>query len=263
MAIVVPGAAVNYPSPMIAVGSYFGREPREGRYTVPAEIDWGTMGGASYVVGFNLQNSGSTKALTQICALHVDNSSCGADVQFVFTDTQETITIPAYSPYALVPVFSKSLQFYVIAGIDSEVVETQDTTRFSMFNFVPPPVVVPTSEEQNTATFNNITMANPAPADTQLVATTINGTLENINVSAQLGFAVTGVAIFQIKDGTGKVIAGAQGASATGPGQNLNALLIDMNNIHVRFSGGLVLHFVSSTLHADSALSVNLAYRTP
>ena len=68
MAIVIPGTAVNYPNALLAVGLNFNNQPKEGFRSLPAEIDWSTMGGASKVVGFNAQTAGGTIQLSQICA---------------------------------------------------------------------------------------------------------------------------------------------------------------------------------------------------
>jgi len=261
MPIVVPGAAVNYPSPLVAVGSYFGREPQEGRYTIPAEIDWGTMGGDDHIVAFNLQTSANTQAISQICALHVDNSACGSDVQFVFTDTQETVTIPAYEPYVLVPIFTKSLQFFVISGIDNEEVESGDVTRFSMLNFVPPPVVIPASSEQNAAVENLIDAA--TVGSVQLVPATTSGTLEAMCIFMQF-FAASGIgtyATWHIEDGTGKVIVGGRDGAVDNMQQNV--AIVNMTGLAVRFQGGLKFVIDDSTVTAGSTYSANVYYRTP
>jgi hypothetical protein len=262
MAIVVPGVAANYRSPLVAIPSIIDRDPREGKKAVPVEVDWKDYA-SPWVVSFNLQVN-SAQVLTQIVSLSVDNSQCGADIQFVFTDTSETLTIPAYTAKAIIEVNTRSLQFYLVTGLNGELVEPGYITRFAILNYLAPPVVIPAPDStQEVASFNNITASAGPPADTQLIAAGINGSVENLNVSAQLGFAVTGVAIFQIKDGNGDVIAGAQCATASGPGQNQNVLLIDFNGIDVPFENGLVLHWVSSSLHSDSALSVNVMYRSP
>lgn len=255
--IVVPGVATNYPSPLKALASPFGKEPNEGRYQIPVEIDWGVMGGANFTVSMNLQNSADTKAITQICALHVDNSACGADVQFVFTDTSETITIPAYTAYALVPVFSRSLQFFVVAGINSEVVESNDVTRFTMFNFVPPPVVVTETVEQSIASVTGIDMGT---ASTTLVPSTVNGTLEGGMITLGLAASNTGSGTWALEDGTGKII--AQGLIQVSSGSKINLVLWEQNGINVRFTNGLKMVCTQSAV-IGGTISASLYYRTP
>jgi hypothetical protein len=257
MAIVIPGTAVNYPNALLAVGLNFNNAPKEGPRSLPAEIDWGSMGGADKIVSMNAQVAGGTIQLSQICAIHVDNSGCGSDIQFVFTDTQETYTVAAYEPYALFPVFSKSLQFYVIAGINGQVVETNDTTRFSLFNFVPPPVVLPLSQEQN---FASVTGIDFGTASTQLIPTGINGTLEDVYLSLALASTNTGSATFILQDGAGNNI--AQGMVQTSSGDKINPVLLQLNDVRVRFTDGIVI-LCTQSVTLGGTISGNLYYRTP
>ena len=110
MPVTVP-PAINYPSPLLSQPDRYMQVPPEGARMIPCEIDWGTMGSGGTLItsmSINLQNN-STKTFTQICSLAVDNSACCSDVQFVFPDTAETMTIPAYTPKCIVPVFTKAL----------------------------------------------------------------------------------------------------------------------------------------------------------
>ena len=266
MAIIVPGVAVNYPNALLAVGLHAsvvpgGQSPVNGPQCIPAEIDWGSMGGTSKVVGFNIGNAGGTRAFTDLCALHVDNSECGADIRFIFTDTQETYTIPAYTNYALVPVFTKALQFYVVSQIDGEIVEAADTTRFSMFNFVPPPVVIDPSKEQESASFAAIDAT--TVANTQLVPAGVSGTIQNINVFNQFFGGTGNYGQWIIQDGDGRTFFGGRGSSA-GVNMNSNTMALDLNEIDVRFNNGLKFVIqIASGLPANSSYSVNLLYRVP
>lgn len=258
MAIVVPGVATNYPSPLVALASPFGKEPAEGRYQIPVEIDWGSMGGSNFLCSFNLQNSGNTKEISQICAVHVDNSACGADVQFIFTDTSETVTVPAYSNYALVPIFSRSLEFFVQAGIDNEVVEPADVTRFTLFNFVPPPVVIAPSNEQSpgSVSFTNVTGA----GTTDLTSATLNGTIESISGIYNGLSIAAGTADFKLVDGTGQNLAWGQVTVANAT----NYAGIVVFNIPIaaqRFHNGIQL--VQSGANIGGQLTLNIAVRTP
>jgi hypothetical protein len=262
MALVVPGVATNYPSPLIALASTFGTAPKEGQYQIPVEIDWGVMGGTDYLVSFNLANSGNTKQITQICAVHVDNSACGSDIQFAFTDTSETITIPAYEPYALVPVFSRSLQFFVSAGIEGEEVETTDVTRFTLFNFVPPPVVITPSQEQDTSVAAAIA---GAVGNTQIVPAGTNGSLNvvYVNYSSPFGgLAGAGVMGLSLVDGTGKVLwVGQMGGGILSA---WNVVLASLTGIDFRFQNGIKFE---QTLVGGAAIAGNfnvvLGYRQP
>lgn len=262
MGIVVPGNAVNYPSPLVALASPFGTEPAEGRYQVPVEIDWGSMGGADYLVGINLANSGNTKFISQLCAVHVDNSACGSDIQFIFTDTAETITIPAYTPYAQVNIYSRSMQFFVAAGIEGEEVETSDVTRFTLFNFVPPPSSITPSQEQDTSTASDIA---GAVGNTQVVPAGTNGSLNvmYVNYSSPFGgLAAAGVMGLSLVDGTGKVLwVGQMGGGILSA---WNVVLVSLSDIDFRFQNGIKFE---QTLIGGAAIagafSVVLGYRQP
>lgn len=252
MALVVP-PAVNYQSPLVAVPTRWqNKNPAEGPKMIPCEIDWGQMGGPNNSVFFNLQNN-ATLNFSQITAIAVDNSACGGDVQFAFPDTTETVTIPAYSPKIIVPVFTNQTQFYVL-GIG---VQATDVTRFSIQNVVPPPIAVPVTEEQNTAVFNNITTQITAPGTLQLVPAGVNGTVETVFATVNAG---GGILIFTLQDGSGKIIAGGQ---TTGVAGSSTFTVLDLQEIRVRFQNGL--RFISSvaTISAGGAASINVYYRTP
>jgi hypothetical protein len=262
VAIVVPGVAVNYPNALLAVGLKNscvpgGQQPQNGAQCIPVEVDWGSMGGTSKIVGFNVGASGGTRKFEDICAIHVDNSGCGSDIQFIFTDTQETYTVAAYDPYALFPVFTKSNTFYVIAGINGETVESQDTTRFSIFNFVPPPVVLPLSEEQNQVSVTGIDMGT---ASTQLVPTGVNGTLEDAWITLGLAASNTGSATWMLEDGSSNVI--AQGTVQVSSGSKINLTLLQLNDIRVRFTNGLKM-LCTQSANIGGTVTANLYYRTP
>lgn len=258
MAIVVPGVATNYPSPLVALASTFGKEPKEGRYQIPVEIDWGSMGGADFLVAFNLANSGNTKEITQICAVHVDNSACGCDIQFIFTDTSETVTVPAYANYALVPLFSRSLQFFVQAGIDSEVVKPVDVTRFTLFNFVPPPVVIPPSNEQDPGgvSFTNVTGA----GTTNLPVGSPNGTIESISGIYNGLSIAAGTADFKIQDGTGQDLAWGQVTVANATTYS-GIIVFQLPICAQRYTGGIKL--VQSGVNIGGQLTLNITTRAP
>lgn len=260
MPIVVPGVATNYPSPLKALASPFGNAPQEGRYQIPAEILWGSMGGSNFLVSFNLTQSGDTKNISQLCAVHVDNSSCGSDIQFIFTDTSETVTIPAYEPYVLVPIFSRSLQFFVQAGINGEVVESNDVTRFTLFNFVPPPVVIPAAVEQSVV--SNAALVADGATTTQMIPVTTNGTLESIylyRASPAAGIAGPASQTWAIQDNTGKIF--FQGTFAGGNQSSWNVPLLQLANLNMRFTAGL--KFTQTGGNLGGTYSLSLGYRAP
>lgn len=255
MPLTIP-PSVNYPSPLLAVPSRLGRKPPEGRKSVPVEIIWGTMGGAEKCVNFNLQNN-ATLPVTQIVTLQVDNSACGADVQYIFPDTNETVSIPAYSPYVVVPVLSNLQQFFVVSPNS----QTGDATRFQLLNFVPPPVAVPPTTAQLAAVDSEIPIVN---GTTQLVPSTVSGTVEGCAIGATLlnAFALAYQVTFTIADGLGKNILGS-GFYMPGTISNVTApRSFALPNLNVRFEQGLILT-QAGTGTPDGTLFVNLYYRTP
>lgn len=267
MAIVIPGTAVNYPNALLAVGLKnscvpVGQNPVNGPQCIPVEIDWGSMGGANSIVGFNIGNAGGTRAFQDLCALQVDNSGCGADIQFVFTDTQTTYTVPAYEPYVLIPIFTKSLQFYCISQINGEIIETTDITRFTMFNFVPPPVVVPASQEQDTSAVSAIA---GAVGTTAIIPSGTNGTLNVVYVNYASpfgGLPAAGEMTWQLKDGSGKVL--WTGQMGGGISSAWNVILANLSDLDMRFTNGVnFVQALAGGAAIGGAFNVVLGYRTP
>jgi hypothetical protein len=251
--------AINYTNPVVFIpGVWDNRTPNEGTGYCVFEIDW-SLYGPNNAVALNLANNvQSPNSMSQIVAMTVDNSDCGADVEFIFPDTQQTITIPAYSPHVDVPVYTRGVFFYVV----SSNAESEDVTRFLLHNVLPPPIAVPTSQAQETAVFNNIAAAT---ADTQLIPNTVSGTIENINVYYSfLPNADEGNLMWEIKDGTGKVLLGGQGTQGGGTTPGTNALGASLNNVSLRFQEGLVFDATAGgTFTSGSVVAVNVAYRTP
>ena len=220
------------------------------------EIDWGpgNMGGPNNCVSVNFYGQ-AAQTISQICALTVDNSDCGSDVQFIFPDTAQTYTIPAYSPSTTILVYTNQTQFFVSASA----AQPQDITRFGVLNFAPPPVAVPISEEQDYAVFNNISAT--VVGSTQLIPAGVSGTLEVLSVTLQANSGASGGVLFTIQDGGGNVLAGSQGYSQSGA--NLNAVLLSLTNLRVRFQNGLKLVISSSGIASGSTLMANAYYRSP
>ena len=249
--------AINYASPLVSIPATWTKDAPEGPRMIPCEIDWGSanMGGPNNCVNINIQNN-ATANFSQIVALSVDNSASGADVQFSFPDTSQTYVIPAYTPAVVLEVFTGSTQFFVSApnAIAS------DITRFAIHNALPPPIAVPVTQEQQSVVANNINAG--VTATTQLVPLGTNGTIQDINVFAQLNQnATAGVVLFSFVDGTGKLIAGGQVGSDNA--ERKNTLALALSDIAVRFVNGLTFVVTATTIPAGSALAVNLYYRTP
>lgn len=255
MSLLLPPSK-NYQSPLNAVPIFYGRMPREGAKMIPVEIDWATMGGTGKCVSFNLQNNAYLE-FSQIVAVSVDNSQCGADIQFIFPDTSETLTIPAYSPKTIIEVFTNQTQFYVSAPNSA----VEDITRFSIHNSLPPPISVPVTLEQNAAAISGINIA--VTGSSQIVPTTINGTIESLQVAMQstANNATVSRIDWLIIDGAGTAI--AAGVLTNGPGANQSQIVYNGGGLQVRFQTGIVFSWSSNANTSSGVAYVNLYYRTP
>lgn len=255
MALQIP-PSVNYQSPLVSIPSLAESDAKEGPRMVNLEIDWGTMGGASNCVSVNPSNN-ATLTFSQILALSVDNSTCGSDVRFTFPDTQETVTIPAYAPKIIVPVFTNQTQFFVQALGE----EPQDITKFSILNFVPPPIALPLSQEQNIANIGAINVT--ANGSTQLIAAGINGALEGAFISFY-GSTGSGASVINwtLQDGSATPVVLAAGSNEFGTGTGYQGLAFQLNGLQVRFQNGVKLSY-TITATVNATYSANLYYRTP
>lgn len=258
--------AKNYQSPLVAVRSIVGRDPVEGPMQIPIEIDWTTMGAqqgsiTTWATYINLQNL-TTQAFSQVCGLKVDNSQCGSDVQIIFTDTQEIITIPAYEPLTVVPVFTAATQFYAVAlnAIGA------DTTRIQVLNFVPPPVTVPESPEHNFALTSGLAVGN-ANVNTTFVPAGVNGTLEilQLNFSTGAGPAAASTGNLFIQDGKGNYLVNSISVSAGPNTQAPGQIILDLKDVRWRFQNGLIANWLVGTGGWSNGAVINItaAYRTP
>lgn len=273
MTFVLP-PSVNYQSPIQSLpDTWQQNNPPEGARMIPFQIQWGTMGGAASqkAVSCNVRGGGqqSPNDFTNINALSIDNSQCGADIQFVFTDTDEIITIPAYAPLTIVPVFSRSQSFYVLTVAGQSVLST-DTTRFKVHNTLPPLIAVPVTQEQNAAAITATDISGGGPY--QIVGATISGTLQvglaSMSASNNGGGSYT--SSFALQDGTGRLLGSFAWSAFPGGDPTFNpdenAIIWQVGQVNMRFSGGIsiVQTNIGGAPPATAAyLSTNLYYRTP
>lgn len=261
MSIIIP-QAVNYPDTgqLIQKNLAFALrpEPPEGPRLIQAAINWGTMGGAAKCVVFNMQ-AAANASFSQIVAIKVDNSDCGSDVEFIWTDTQEVLTIPAYSPAVICPVFTNTVQFYVHAK--GPVVLDEDATRFMVFNVMPPPVAVPTSQEQQIASGN--TLGFDGVGTDTIISAAESGTLESMKILlTSLGATADCHYLGQIVDGSvpPRVLGNYQVDLASG--QAFTGFILDLGPCSLRFKSGV---FLVQTLTVGAGnqgfLSPNFLYR--
>jgi hypothetical protein len=253
--------AVNYSSPLNAVPLDWIDPPVEGNKGIQCSITWATDAGANGAVYVNCQNN-ATLNFSKIRAIVVDNSQCGADVTFVFPDTETTVSVPAYTPYAIIPVFTNQTQFYAIANG----YEGTDTTRFTILNTSPPPVALPTTQEQN---FSGIAGEDvtATTGSVPLVGSQVNGTLEGVFIGGTLGSTATGLeCVVTLKDGTGKILAvGSIGVTGgpSGSGVVNNVVMFQQSDMRVRFKNGINLTWVTGAGASTATVSANLYYREP
>lgn len=267
MSLVIPQSK-NYQSPLIATVSRHGRIPPDGKRQVSMEFDWTAMGqttgtGPSSVTAINVNMSNNaTLRFSQILSLKVDNSQCGADVEIIFTDTQDTITIPAYSPNSIFPVFTDSTQFFAVAtGAIAG-----DVTRIQALNFDPGPVSLNSSQEQNFVT-NVPTFINLA-GNTQLVPAGVNGTLTSLFLGASVPNppSVAGSQTnIQIVDGGGaNFLLNSIGFALPTGGTVPYVTLFDRADLNWRFTNGVKMTLTVSNWGTGNGFLNNFAtYRAP
>jgi hypothetical protein len=261
MALTIPPSK-NYQSPLVAVPSLMQDEPVEGRKQVPCEVTWSTaLAGAGKTISFNLQNN-ATLDITQISTIKVDNSGCGADVTFIFPDTNDTITIPAGTPDVVAAVFSNGRMFYVTAPNSLDT----DVTRFQLLNYRMDPADIPLARNQQATKAAFIDFGTPPPLD--LISTAINGTLN----SANMNYALTPTGVpgavqhtVLLKDNrlgtptfTIPIPIAADGSI------NSMSNVLKLEGLNLRFKGGVWLDFTTSGVgNGSQLLGIFLTYLIP
>lgn len=249
--------AQPYSGPSNFVPSIIGKEPKEGRKSIPYLINWSRPFAAGLdTVSFNPQGN-SPLDFSQITGLIVDNSQCGASLDFIFPDTDVTISIPAYTPYTVLQVNSRAIQFYVraLGAIPS------DVTSFAILNYAPMPVSVPPASEQLVGATTSISATDASQFF--VIPGTVNGTIEDFSINFNvLNSSVSNRATVRLLDGTDKVIATQEVAVAAG--QTTFATLANLSGIAIRFSQGLRIRCAASGGGLpEGFFSANVYYRTP
>lgn len=266
MSLVIP-SSVAYQDPVVSQPDQWAASPVEGPRLIPFEIMWATMGGAGAqkCVSFQVGNSGqgSAEKFSRINALSVDNSKCGCEVRFIFPDTGETITIPAYAPRTILPVFTNQTNFYLMT---EGTVIASDVTRFAVHNTLPPPIAVPFTQQQNVAATGGLVVDLTTTHD--LIPNTVSGTLENACVS--MTNTVVGGShyngLFTLIDGASTILGQWSWASDSSTDQIANSIVWQVTAVHLRFVDGLQLTqsaIYGSITPDQTYISPNLYYRTP
>lgn len=258
MPIIVP-PFVQYQAPLPPLRGLWHSKPPEGDRFVTAEIEWGITTPPANAVQFSLSGN-SPLAITQICAFNVDNTHCGADVQFLFPDSGSRLVIPAYNQ-GLYPVFTNALMFYVFSPSAS----TGDLTIFSALNSIPPPVQVEPSAEQLFSSFSGLLLGeNTLPPGMVVIPAPINGTLQSFSITTNALSPSDGGnggdgATFALADGLGHIIwLGRITPATTTP--------IIVSGLHVRFYDGLYIQNENAQPPASGVNGlaiVNVYYSVP
>lgn len=264
--------SVPYRSPLNTVPAFSFRDAPEGNRMIHAEILWATMGGSNFSVQINAAQN-SPQNFTQILALNVDNSRCGADVVFSFPDTGSELTVPAYEE-GVFPVFTGQTTFYVYCL--NQAANTDDVTTFDILNFLPPPISVPRAALQQVATGNGAmgwygTGSVNAPAiSASLVPAALSGSVNgwNLYVNAGANAGGTFTQNWALQDGaaagTGVTL---WSGSITIPANTFFPFVVaNLSNLNLRFYQGLNLIQWGTNLanlNAASGGGYNLFYRTP
>lgn len=236
----------QYQSPIVPLRGLWNSAPPEGDRFVSAEIDWlvtTTQQAVQFAISAN-----SPVAFSQIVALAVDNSRCGSDVDFVFSDSGFVLTVPAHEQ-CVAPVFTNALMFYVIG----QSAAAGDVTAFSVLNSMPPPIMVAPPSGQNHAVVGAIAVAN---GSTPIVPPPTSGMLNTISMSIAM---TAGVAAVVLQDGLGRSIWGQTFELPTGASQTF---LVNLTGLNVRFVNGLSC-VVSGVTATGGPIDVNVYFTTP
>lgn len=227
------------------------QEPREGRQIIPLELDWPGDGS-----GFDIDiQQRTTQQFSQIVMLDVDNTASGADATFWFPDTQDTLTVPAYSAGTF-PVFTNGLGFYATAPAAL----ASDITRVRVLNFRQEPLANPGPQFHNVDASGAIAVV----ADTtQILPPTVNGTLIGYDGFASLnGGAAGGTVSFTLQDHTAASRIDLSLVSLPGNGQ-FNGFVAQASGFAYRFAGGIDLIIGGALGNITGAICVNLKFRSP
>jgi hypothetical protein len=257
MPLIIPPSK-NYPSPLVTQKSLSHDRPIEGRKQIACEILWGSMGGPNRCVSLNVAAQGAAaQGFSQISMLKVDNSGNSCDVTFIFPDTQETIVIPLQTPFALVPVMSNSLQFFVSSPNTS----VKDITRFQILNYVCTPTTVKWDTPNCFAASITTVWVNAVQFD-QLIPAGTYGILQNLyfETTKANSSATDAVGNWDLFDGEGNLIFNGYKANGAAAGNLFRSATVWTP---IRFHDGLAMRFTPvqfwiGTLWVDVVLTWSL-----
>lgn len=233
---------------MFPLRGLWNNAPPEGDRFIACEIDWGST--APLGQGVQCALSGNSPLnFSQIVSIAVDNARCGADVQFVFTDSGFVLQVPSYNQ-GIYPVFTNALMFYVYANNAAQ----GDVTTFNVHNSVPPPVQISAKQEVNQASAIGINAA--VAGTTPIVPPPTSGTLTGFNIMLESGVVAT--ANLSLVDGTGRVLWSVEvtlQANSNTP--------VTVTGLNIRFFNGLNFVVSGPTGGGPTVVNVNVYYGVP
>lgn len=249
-AITFVAPPVQYTDPLASWPSPYHRRPVEDYRCMDGGIAWAVNGGGG-AVQVDAAGGNTVNALSQICALWVDNLACNTDVQFVFSDSGHVLTVPGKSA-GLYPVNTVRTSF-VINAVSPTL--PGDITRFAIYNFLPPPVAI---AETNFIVSTIVSGVVIAASSTVVVAATQSGILEGYEIAVSNLLAGAGAmnAVVSLQDGAGATLGlGAFGLAAAAA---VPALILTRGDQPQRFTSGINLVIT----YAGVALALGVAAAT-
>lgn len=217
---------------------------------ISCEVDWGVTTPADAPAVQCALSGNSPLNFSQIVALAIDNGRCGADVQFVFTDSGFILNIPAFNQ-GIYPVFTNALMFYVVASQAG----LGDTTSFQILNSMPPPVQISTTQEVNQDAAPGVSLT--TASNTPIIGPPTSGTVSSFNLIVES--SSTGTVTIELVDGNGTELWGSPFTLVAD-----TTIPITVGGLHVRFFNGLYLRVVSpSGVTGPASVSVNVYYGVP
>lgn len=251
--LIIP-TAVAYPTVLTVFPSNWRRPPPEQEKFIPFSINWGNDGGPNNCVLIDIENK-STAPISQVVAIYVNAEGMQHDVQFVFQETQFTLTIPAGST-GLYPVPTVSRRFNVYAPDAA----SSENVYCVAFNFMPPPVAIESSEVNSLASASAVSLT--ATATQNLTGS--SGILTGIYLAATglLGGAGGGSVTIDITDAAGNVKF-ATGIILSAAEASPFVVLANLTGLKVAFVGLLLTITTAGTAFASGGLFVDVYYKPP
>jgi hypothetical protein len=248
MPLIIP-PFTQFQGSLFPLRGLWNKKPVEGDRLISAEVDWG-----GYPPGQGVQfalSGNSPVSFSQIVALTVDNSRCGSDVQFVFSDSGYMLNVPSHCQ-GVFPVFSNGLSFYII-GLNTS---ASDVTCVLIHNSMPPPIAMLPTDSQSTAAISNVVASNGTFA---IIPATVNGTLNgaSIVVNAYVVSTPPQALLLTLVDGRNVTIWSSV-VTVAAPA----VVSVPLTGINVRFFQGLSIRISSDTI-TSANLNANVYYTVP